>query len=225
MRFLVHEKSHETPIAAGMLRYERDGVPTGTVERWRITQALSDFYIVRVDLDARANDGGSFLYHLIMQTTGEFDRLTYRYLGKDSQAIAGNVLFSAESLINTHKINKVHSEEALPQRPFFFPSTIGLGLLLRPSHRIQSGTSVATLDMHSEGALEDLLRFKQLSPQLTAPEEEAVVIGRKTHQTQRTTITWQDQSRTIWLDEHNQPVKMVRGDGLTAVEVRYVRYG
>jgi hypothetical protein len=37
------------------------------------------------------------------------------------------------------------------------------------------------------------------------------------------TLTWADQQRTIWLDEHHWPLKMTRGL-LTTTETRYVRF-
>ena len=53
MRFIVKEQDYEKPIGAGLMRYELDGVPTGAVEHWRLTEATEGYEVLRVDLDAR----------------------------------------------------------------------------------------------------------------------------------------------------------------------------
>ncbi len=58
MRFIVHEQAYEKPIAAGQLRYERDGRATGAIESWRLTRAVEGYEILRVDLDARTAESG-----------------------------------------------------------------------------------------------------------------------------------------------------------------------
>jgi hypothetical protein len=54
-------------------------------------------------------------------------------------------------------------------------------------------------------------------------DEELMVTGRA--RTSRPLhLQWADQQRTIWLDEQGSVLKMVRGDGLTAVATRLIYY-
>ena len=47
---------------------------------------------------------------------------------------------------------------------------------------------------------------------------------RETHVVRPLLITWDDQQRTIWIDEHGWPLQMRRQDGLIARETQYIRY-
>ena len=76
MRFIIHELPYERPLLSGRLRYERDGVPSGAVESWRLTAAVDGYRFLRVDVDAReAPSGRSWLYHLTLNPAGLPDRV------------------------------------------------------------------------------------------------------------------------------------------------------
>ncbi len=224
MRFLINEKSYETPLASGVLRYEKDGQPTGTIESWRLTRTATGEEILRVDLDVRANDGGSFLYHLLLDADGTAQRLTYRFLGKENFALSGNVLFGDDGIINSRKIASIYRDEEVTTLPFFFPSTIGLGWLTRQ----QVTANAVTLDMHAEVASADFLALKTITPIFTPQRTrdiKLIPIRGKPHPATILTIAWADQSRTLWLTPGERwPLKMQRADGLVAIETRLVRY-
>ncbi len=230
MRFLVNEKSYETPIAAGILRYMQDGEATGAVEAWRFTHTDGGDQILRVDLDLRGNEGGSFLYHLVLEEGGAPQRLTYRYIGRKlkSAEISGNILFTPNALTNSRKSGDTYRDEELPQQPFFFPTTIGLGWLARQ----QPAGQVATLDMHADNAAPDFLSLRTFTPTLEPQRTrdiKRVKIGKTIHRATTLTVKWADQSRKLWLSRGNPalyrwPLKMERQDGLTAVETRLIQY-
>ena len=50
MRFIIHEQGYERLVAAGQLRYARDGEATGTRELWRLTMAVAGYQFLRVGL-------------------------------------------------------------------------------------------------------------------------------------------------------------------------------
>lgn len=231
MRFLVNEKRYETPIASGLLRYMRDDAPIGSTESWRLTRTTGGDKILRVDLDLRENDGGSFLYHLVLTADDAPQRLTYRYIGKKLKAdeLSGNVLFTDGALTNSRKSAEGYRDQELPSLPFFFPTTIGLGWLARQHPQ----GSVVSLDMHSDIAADAFLGFIQFVPTLTPQRTrdiKHVVVGRTTHPATTLAISWADQTRKLWLLMGDKalgrwPLKMVRQDGLIAQETRLVRYG
>ncbi|MCL4266283.1 MAG: hypothetical protein KJ069_23960 [Anaerolineae bacterium] len=214
MRFIVHEQAYEKPIASGLLLYERDGRATGAVESWRLTKAVEGYEILRVDLDARAAESGhSYLYHLVRRADGRAERLSYRFWGDDLM-VEGNLLLADTAVTNTRTVNGQTSTEDVELEPgygFWFPSSVGLGLLAG----FGGGTAV-TLDSVSSEQLavssEQLVAF-------ALQVVEVVVTGERP-----LTIRWLENERTIWLDEHGWVVKMRRGDGLTAVETRAIWY-
>lgn len=208
MRFIVHEQAYEKPIAAGQLRYERDGRITGALESWRLTKAVEGYEILRVDLDARAAESGhSYLYHLVRRADGRAERLAYRFWGDDLM-VEGNLLLADTSVTNTRTVNGRISTEDVELEPgygFWFPSSVGLGLLAG----FGGGTAVT---LNSEIG-------NQLSV-FGLQVVEVVVSGERP-----LTIRWPENERRIWLDEHGWVVKMSRDDGLTAVETRAIWYG
>ena len=223
MRFIVKEQRYEKPIAAGLLRYERDGRLTGAAEQLRLTQGVDGYEILRVDLDGRAAPSGqSSLFHLVRQGNGRPERLNYRFWG-DGREIRGTLLFAEKRVTATRTVNgETFSEEAeLPAGyGFWFPSTIGLGLLAGfaggPATSVNSGQAVT---------LDSTFGLQVVDVRLTLGELAEMEIARRMVAVRPLTIRWLDEKRTIWLDEHDWPVMMRRGDGLTAVETHYIWYG
>lgn len=212
MRFIVHEQAYEQPIAAGQLRYARDGRATGAVESWRLTKAVEGYEILRVDLDARAAESGhSYLYHLVRRADKTPERLSYRFWGDDLM-IEGTLLLEETVVTNTRTVNgTTYTDDVdLPSGyGFWFPSSIGLGLLAG----FGGGTAVTLASVNGN-------RLSVFGLQVV----EVVVMGERP-----LTIRWLENERRIWLDEHGWVVKMEReglpdGSRLTAVETRPIWY-
>lgn len=219
MRSLIRELPYERPIAAGRYRYQRAGQPTGAVESWRLTAAQEGYHFLRVDLNAQeAPSGDSYLYHLTLDPAGRPDRLSFRFFGAAFQA-GGNLLFDqgGVTLACTVDGRRIETERDLsPGYAFWFPATSGLALLAAQTAGDHTIPAV-TLDRDDHFALR--LVDVHLQPGRPRPH---VIMGRETV-LRPLNISWADEQRVIWLDQHNWPLKMER-DGLTAVETRYVRY-
>ncbi|MBX3060478.1 MAG: hypothetical protein KF770_28810 [Anaerolineae bacterium] len=215
MRFIVHEQPYEKPIAAGQLRYERDGRATGAIESWRLTRAVDGYEILRVDLDAReAESGHSYLYHLVRREDKTPERLSYRFWGNDLM-VEGTLLLEDTVATNTRTVNgQTITEEAdlTPGYGFWFPSSVGLGLLAG----FAGGTAVTLESVSSERLAVNGNRLSVFGLQVVA----VAVSGERP-----LTIRWLENERRIWLDEHGWVVKMSRDGGLTAVETRSIWYG
>lgn len=215
MRFILHEQAYEKPIAAGQLRYERDGQATGAIEMWRLTQAAPGYQVLRVDLDARAAESGhSYLYHLVRQENGRAERLAYRFWG-DDLTVAGNLLFAETAVINTRTVHGHTTTEVVEVEPgygFWFPSSVGLGLLAG----FGGGTAV-TMQTACDDP-DELFALRVVETQIEQGDLAELVVESQTVLARLLTIRWQSQARTIWLNTHAWPLKMAREDGLTAVE-------
>lgn len=203
MRFIVREQGFEKLVASGQFRYARKGVPTGTLESWRITSVVDGYQIVRVDLDARAGESGdSYLYHLTLTPAGTPVRLGFRFF-RPGTLISGNVLFDDDTLSLSREVNGVRVENGVPAgQAFWFPATVGLSQLTHLSPN--RPTPAVTLNKADDFAL--------WSTTVSLTEQ----AGAKT-------FRWADQERTIWLDAQGWPTKMQRGT-LTAVETRLIRH-
>jgi hypothetical protein len=254
MRFLMREQTYERPLAAGQLRYERDGQPTGAVESWRWSAAATDagqgtpgYRILRVDLDARAAPSGhSYLYNLVQRENGRFEQLKYRFWANGMQ-LKGNVLLEDEEIIATREVNEVYvSEETavLPGYRFWFPSSVGLGLLadggpktedggqdspLLPPSSVLRPVSTITLQAPAGGDMLTAdppwpLGLVQVEVERTWGRPEVVRVAGQEVTARPLTLTWSHHQRTVWLDQSGLILKMERDDGLTAVATRTIRY-
>jgi hypothetical protein len=234
MRFIIRELTYEKPLAAGQLRYESNGRPTGTVEKWRLTAAVSGYRFLRVDLDARdAPSGHTYLYHLVLTDQGRPERLSYRFWGADMQ-VSGNVLLEDEILTSTRDVNGHRYEDLVLFQPscgFWFPSSVGLGLLANcaqggdpPEDDVAQAVTLTAMIGDELPSTEHAFTLQRTEVRLTLGTEETLQMMGRQVKVKPFTIRWDDQHRVIWLDEHNWPLKMRRGDGLTAIETRYVRY-
>ncbi len=224
MRFIIREQPYEKPVAAGLLRYEQDGQPTGTVEEWRLTDVAEGYRFLRIDLDAREGaSGDTYLYHLILSPENRLERVKFRFFNAQ-KIISGDVLIEDDVMtllrdVKGHQGGE-HFEETADtsgQPLFWLPSTIGLGLLA-DSKPTADGVPALTLDKTADFA------FNHVTVNLSLGEKEMLAVAQRDVVARPLSIRWQDQARTIWLDDHDFPVKMVRGDGLTAVETRNIRY-
>ncbi|MCB8943031.1 MAG: hypothetical protein H6658_04690 [Ardenticatenaceae bacterium] len=221
MRFIIHEQPYEKVVAAGELRYERDGVATGAVERWRLTTAVDNYTFLRIDLDARAAPSGlSTLYHLVLGENGRPERLRLRQWHSDHK-IAGNVLFEPGVITASREVDGESFGEELAVTDdvgFWLPSSVGLSLLAG-----QAVTTAVSLQptRHKQHDLFSLFRTEiRLS---WDADEEIVVMGRA-FRGRPFIIQWADQQYTLWLDEQNCVLQMMGGNRVTAVATRLIYY-
>jgi hypothetical protein len=223
MRFIVKEQPYEKLIAAGQFRYERDGKPTGAIESWRLSTAVSGYQVVRVDLDAReAASEHSYLYHLVRQENGRPERLSYRFWGHEL-TIEGTLLFEPDAVTGTRSVNgRVFEEDFnLPAGyGFWFPSSVGAAMLGQMSE--WQGETAVTLNGNVSG--DEALALQQTQPTWQGGEPEQMMIAKKSLAVRPYILRWDGQKRTVWLDAQNWPVKMARDNGLTAMETRYIWY-
>lgn len=223
MRFIIKEQPYEQLLAAGELRYARNGRATGSVEQWRLTTAVDGYTFLRVDLDARAGESGnSWLYHATLNPAGRCEMLKYRFWGQ-GPAVEGNLVLEDDAAINGRTIDQTRYEDVLALAPgyaFWFPSSVGLGLLVPRSgpHPAVTLDAAATSDAPEKAFR---LRETAVTIQPGAPAT-LVVMGRETA-VRPHVIQWADHTRTLWLDDHDWPLQMQRDDGLTAVETRLRR--
>jgi hypothetical protein len=199
MRFLLKEQPYEKRLAAGELRYEQDGRPTGAIEYWRHTHAHDGYHFWRVDLDGRASSGDTFLYNLLLDPHGRPADLRWRFYNGDGRA-EGQILFEAGQLTAVRTVNGQRFEQEVPPAPFFFPSVAGLWLLRGVAG---GGQEVLTLAMHQREP-EVFMALVPLAAELM-------------HDDNQTTLRWGDQERRIQWNAQGYPMQMVRQDGLTAV--------
>lgn len=220
MRFIIHELPYERPLLAGRLRYERDGVPTGAVESWRLTSASDGFRFLRVDLDAReAPSGRSYLYHVTLNPAGLPEQIKYRLWGSGLE-ISGTAVWEGHEIIAARKMNGEAYEDVARGTAFWFPAGAGLALLAVCVGETQ-GVTMVTDAPDATG----LMAMIEIPVEITQDSPINEMAGNELLLVRPLTVTWGDQRRTVWLDSEHRPMRLSRGDGLSATAERLVRYG
>jgi hypothetical protein len=240
VRFLVREQEYERPLASGQLRYERDGQPTGAVESWRWSQGTPGYRILRVDLDARAAPSGhSYLYNLVQRENGRFEQLKYRFWA-DGVQLKGNVLLEDTEIVATREVHEQYVSEETAVTPgyrFWFPSSVGLGLLENSGLRKEQMDDEAMVDSVPTVTLRAPTGEVMLTADRPWPfgliqvmvkrswgRPEMMTVARQEVRIRPLILQWANQQRTVWLEQSGLVLKMERDDGLTAVVTRLIRY-
>ena len=125
--------------------------------------------------------------------------------------MTGDVVLNEESITASREVNGTYIDQALDLPilyGFWFPSTMGVGML------------AAVLDCAERTAvgLDTVFSNRSSVFSLFTTKLDLALSG------DRFTVRWANQERILWLDEHKWPVKMRRGDGLTAVATRHINY-
>jgi hypothetical protein len=230
MRFIIREQPYEKPVMAGVYRYERDGRPSGAVERGRLTDAAEGYRFLRVDLDAReAASGHTYLYHAVLNPAGGVERLQYRFWTQAAGGlqVTGDLVLEETAVSATRTVNGKEFQQT-PDVPagyrFWFPSVAGLHFA---GWRGNDPKTAVTLNGRIGG--EETLAVQvvdfEYGPLITDFME--MEAAGKVRRYSPWKLSWGDgRWRVIQRDaENGWPLGMERDDGLTAVAVQYIRYG
>lgn len=220
MRFIIHELPYERPIVAGRLRYERNGIPTGAVESWRLTEAQDGYRFLRVDMDAReAPSGQSSLYHVTLNSIGRPEQLKYRYWGNGQEA-GGTAVWNGNEVIAARRVNEVAYEDVAQGSAFWFPSGAGLALLAECVGETEGITMLAAGDDPAR-----LMALVETPVTIEMGEATIEQVNDELLTARPLMVRWGDQKRIIVVDTEHRPLRLWRADGLVAIYERLVRYG
>lgn len=79
MRYLHPVQAHEQFLASGVYRFTKDGKALDKTESWAIHQHADGGRFIRVDMDARREEGKSILAEALQDSRGKLVRLDIRY--------------------------------------------------------------------------------------------------------------------------------------------------
>lgn len=234
MRFIIKEQPFETVIAAGEYRYEQNGRATGAMEQWRLTAVTDGYQFLRVDLDARAAPSGhSYLYHAVVNSDGQVERLKYRFWDQAAGGlqIVGDVVLQETAVSATRTLNGQDSEQVidLPKGyRFWFPSVAGLHFAGWSGNEPKTAV---TLNGKIGGPDTLAVQVVDFTYHMLITDYMERKIAGQLRKYVPHKLAWNDQQRIIWrsYDESRWPLGMVKvGAGyqeeLTAVATRHIQY-
>lgn len=79
MRYLHPVQAHEQFVASGVYHFTRDGKALDKAETWTVHGHADGERFIRVDMDARREEGKSILAEALLSQSGELARLDLRY--------------------------------------------------------------------------------------------------------------------------------------------------
>jgi len=220
MRFLIREQEYETPLAAGLFQYNRDGQPTGAYESWRLTEVADGYRFLRVDMDTReTNNDESTLYHLLLDPNGRPERLKLRVLAIDKQLQADIIFEKSSIMVSGQADGRRFDDELHLGRPFgfYFPTALGFASFLRYALDQETITAV-TFDLRQTSLL------NQQTVKILSQKEEVLEVVRQEIVTHPYLIRWADQENKLWLDDYRWPLRIDFGNDRVAKETQYIRY-
>jgi hypothetical protein len=186
-----------------------------------LSAAHDGYHFLRVDLDARqAASGRSYLYHAVLDQARRPMRMKYRvWRGVDE--VIGNVHLEEDAVLFSGSFGEHRFEELItvPEGyEFWFPSCIALGLLAMSQFTGNvTGVALVISDTQIDGpALMPLVTGLE---KIGARPEESLESGQGPVR-----LFWENQQRSNWLDSSGWPRRMIRQDGLLAVESQLVNY-
>jgi hypothetical protein len=220
MRFLIREQSFERLAAAGRLVYELEGQPTGLVEAWRVTDVADGYRFWRIDLDARKTpSGNSYLYHVVLNRSGQPVRIKFRAFGLQLAA-QGDVIVDDTAVTVVRHVNGHSFEDVINRPPMvapWFPAAGGLALLAAQAIDASEIGAVMVEPSAPANAERQVVEFVWW-------QEDQVPVSGSMIPARHCSIRWSGKQRDLWLDAYGWPVKMVRGDGVAALESTYIRH-
>ena len=220
MRCIIREQPYEKLLAAGHFRFQKDGKLTGVSEVWRLTELIDDYRNLRIDVDARNTVGGETnLYHLLINSAGQPERLKTRQFGP-GPAISADVHLEPGSVIIYADIDGRRFEhELVPTEGYLFvvPSVTWFGLLVASNRSQLKVPAVGFSQEDDLRPLESTFSLKhEGSKTLNASGFDIDV---QTYQ-----VDWRGRRCHLSVDQYDCAVEVIYEDGLLAKETRYLRH-
>lgn len=214
MRYLHPIQAHERFLASGCYRFAKNGRALAKTESWTLHAHPDGEQFVRVDMDARQEEGKSILAEALLDINGALVRFDIRYENEQFQGgikrLRATYQRADDGLQIGYSLNgdeRKYIEVDLPA-----DALIDLPLL------VFRGAAIKALAERSSGLIAlyaPIFEHAQLFPgvlrQVASPVERAgddtVLLGKRAIKTTR--FRYRDKAASYWIDRHGLIVKRV----------------
>jgi len=214
MRYLHAIQAHERFLASGCYRFGKNGQTLAKTESWTMHAHSDGEKFVRVDMDARQEEGKSILAEALLDFKGALVRFDIRY--ENDQFKGGIKRLRAtyqradERLQIGYSLNgdeRNYVEVALPADALIdLPLLVFRGATIRALAEKPAGLISVYVPMIEHPQL-----FPGILRQVTSPVErvgdDTVFIGKRAIQASR--FRYRDKAVSYWIDDHDLIVKRV----------------
>ena len=213
MRYLHPVQAHETFLGSGEYRFRKDGRELAKSETWQLHGQGDGGRFLRVDLDARREEGKSILLEALMNACGGLARFDLRYenarFDGGIKELRASYHFAGSMLQLGYNLNggsRQYRELKLPQT-----ALIDIPLLRFRGPAVKAMASetppayiFAPMFEHAQlfpG------RMQPLNAQVDCAGEDVLLLGRRQVATRR--YTYRNQALAYWIDRNDVVIKRV----------------
>ena len=214
MRYLHPVQAHEEFVAGGVYRFSKDETLLDKSEAWTIHRHADGERFIRIDMDARREEGRSILAEALQSCSGHLARLDIRY---ESDSFAGGIRnlratyqHAEERLqvgFNMNDAERQYCEVDLPAG-----ALVDIPLLIFRGETIRALASDAA---ESRSIFVPMFEHAQLFPgrlqstgaPIAEDGEDVLRLGGRAVSARR--YRYRDRAALYWIDEHGVIIKRV----------------
>lgn len=214
MRYLHSIQARERFLASGCYRFAKNGQTLAKTESWAIHSHPDGEKFVRVDMDARQEEGKSILAEALLDLKGVLVRFDIRY---ENEQFEGGIKHLRATYHRTDERLQIGYSLNGDERKYIEVDLPADALIDLPL-LVFRGSTIKTLaerSVESTAVYVPMIEHAQLFPgvlrHIASPVErvgdDTVFIGKRAIQASR--FRYRDQAVSYWIDDHDLIVKRV----------------
>ncbi len=214
MRYLHPIQAHERFLASGRYHFSKNGQSLAKTESWTLHAHSDGEKFVRVDMDARQEEGKSILAEALLDLNGALVRFDIRY---ENEKFEGGIKQLRATYHRTDERIQIGYSLNGDERKYIEVDLPADALIDLPL-LVFRGSTIKELAEKSTGAIAvfvPMFEHAQLFPgvlrQVASPVEHAgedtVLLGNRAINASR--YRYRDQAVSYWIDQHDMIVKRV----------------
>lgn len=214
MRYLHPVQAHERFVASGTYRFIKDGRVLEKSEAWTLHEHANGERFIRVDVDARREQGKSILVEALQTSDGDLARLDINYENERFESgikqLRATYQLEAGRLqvgFNMNGADRQYQEIDLPQGTLFdIPLLIFRGMTVVELSQNTEDSRPIYVPMFEHAQLFPGT-LQTVSNMVDYSGHDMVVMGKREFSARR--YRYRDRAAVYWIDEHGVVVKRV----------------
>ncbi len=229
MRYLHPVQAHEQFVACGIYHFAKDEEALDKTEAWTIHSHADGERFVRVDLDARREEGKSILAEALLNRNGELARLDFRYENDNFDGGIKRLRASYQIVderlqvgFNMNGGERQYLEVDIPAGTLFdIPLLIFRGGTIRAIAAKEPAPQSIFVPMYEYAQLFPGT-FQSMGAPIAADGEDVLPLGARQISAKR--YRYRDRAALYWVDEHGVVIKRVNAFKRQEIVVQISNY-
>ena len=229
MRYLHPVQAHEQFVAGGLYRFSKNDKALDKTEAWTIHRHADGERFIRIDMDARREEGKSILAEALQSHSGELARLDLRYENASFEGGIRHLRASYQVVderlqvgFNMNGAERQYIEVDLPAGTRFdIPLLIFRGATIRALARKANESQSIFVPMFEHAQL-----FPGTLQSTDAPidedGEDVLLLGARQVSARR--YRYRDRAALYWIDDHDVVIKRVNAFKQQEIVVQISNY-